>query len=179
MKENNDAIAFNGSLSILSNFYPSPFYTENTLFSCNEQYFQFKKAQASGASRVAAQILATNDPVQHKQLGQLTFFRDEDWASEDAMKKGAILKFSQNKQCLDYLMSTTNKLLHHSNAYDNEWGTGIPLSNKEVLTKRFEGKNRLGKILMDIRDNKLVTLQPNPNPTGMITLPSPFNPPAK
>ncbi len=43
-KRNCDRILYYGNLSILSNFHISPFYLDNVLWNCNEQYFQYNKA---------------------------------------------------------------------------------------------------------------------------------------
>ena len=46
--------------------------------------------------------------------------------------------------------------LHHANAYDSEWATGIGLNDKDLFKKAGPGKNLLGQILMNIRDNSVV-----------------------
>ena len=162
-RKNDKILAFNGRLSMLSNFYSCRFVVDKVTFWSNEQYFQYCKALAAGKSRIATKILANKNPVEQKSLGGSIRIQDSDWRSHECMKAGAIVKFSQNKMLWDYLKSTAGLELLHTNAYDSDWGTGVALRDKDLFKKQGKGKNLLGKILMDIRDNNLVALANKPS----------------
>ena len=52
-------------------------------------------------------------------------------------------------------MNTGNKIIAES-SYDEVWGTGLHIGNKEALNKtKWTGMNLQGKILMGIRDKQI------------------------
>ena len=158
---------------MLSNFWMCSFFLDNILYNSNEQFFQHKRAGRAGKQSIAIQILATADPIEQKHLGKQTGLSDEHWDSQQCMKRGAIAKFTQNVDLFKHLQDTKGHRLLHTNKYDTEWATGTALTEKDVLTKLNPGKNILGKILEDIRDNDLARPSSNPNPTGSIIMPQP------
>ena len=59
----------------------------------------------------------------------------------------------QNQHLLYELLQTGNKTLVESK-YDDVWGTGIPLSNRNCLVKeQWKSFGILGRILMNIRES--------------------------
>ena len=140
-------------------------------YTSNEQYFQHEKAIAEGNFEIAAQIMATDDPVEQNSLGQKCSFTDADWSSMEAMERGAIAKFSQNKRLLDYLKGTIGLHIIHANLHNHYWASGTSLNDKDVLTKSPVGENKLGCLLMRLRDDNLINMTPNSNPRGHIKLP--------
>ena len=155
-RKNDKVLAFNGRLSVLSNFYYCKFDIDKTAFYSNEQYFQYNRAIAASKGRTASMILATKDPVEQKTLGGSTRLPDDQWNSYECMKAGAIAKFAQNKSLWDCLKETEGLELQHANAYDRVYGIGVSLFDKDLFKKPGRGSNLLGKMLMDIRDNNLV-----------------------
>ena len=62
-------------------------------------------------------------------------------------------KFLQNQHLMDSLLKTGNKTLVKS-SYDDVWGTGVPLSNRNCLVKeQWKSFGILGRILMNIRES--------------------------
>ena len=61
--------------------------------------------------------------------------------------------FSQNPELKDYLMKTEDLKLAEASPTDRFWGTGVGLG-KEGTTKEqaWNGKNKLGELLMSLRD---------------------------
>lgn len=59
------------------------------------------------------------------------------------MKEGLRLKFSQNPHLLERLMATDNAIICQHTKYNDYWGDGGDLG---------KGKNRLGVLLMEVRD---------------------------
>ena len=73
--------------------------------------------------------------------------------AEELCHEGARQKFLQNQHLLDELLQTGNKTLVES-SYDDVWGTGIPLSNRNCLVKeQWKSFGILGRILMNIRES--------------------------
>ena len=83
--------------------------------------------------------------MQAKQLGNS---RDRklrpDWeqVKDDIMRAGVRAKFLAHPDILQTLLSTRKEELIEDAAYDSYWGCG----------KTGHGKNKLGKILMEVRD---------------------------
>ena len=73
--------------------------------------------------------------------------------TEELCYEGERQKFLQNQHLLDELLQTGNKTLVES-SYDDVWGTGIPLSNRNCLVKeQWKSFGILGRILMNIRES--------------------------
>lgn len=68
------------------------------------------------------------------------------------MKEVLILKFTQNKECRNLLLSTGDSILEEASPYDMFWGTG----------KNKKGENHLGKLLMETREFLMEEDEPNP-----------------
>ena len=170
MKKNDKILAFNGKLSVLNNFYLCEFQVDNQRFHSNEQYYQYKKAVASGKRKAATKILSTKDPGIQKQVGGSVKLEHDQWNSYEEMKRGAIAKFAQNPELWQFLRSTDGLELIHTNGHDDIWSSGKALSSPDILSKPGQGKNLLGIILMDIRDNDLANPVPNPNQMGNISM---------
>ena len=72
--------------------------------------------------------------------------------AEELCHEGVKQKFLQNQHLLDDLLQTGNKILVES-SYDDVWGTGIPLSNRNCLVKEhWKSFGILGRIQMNIRE---------------------------
>ena len=73
--------------------------------------------------------------------------------AEELCYEGVRQKFLQNQHLLDELLRTGNKTLVES-SYDDVWGTGIPLSNRNCLVKeQWKSIGILGNILMGVRES--------------------------
>ena len=69
------------------------------------------------------------------------------------MKDILIAKFTQHDHLKKYLIDTKDKTLAAANGRDSYFAIGLPLTHPDVLdsTKWVDNSNRLGKILMEIR----------------------------
>ena len=87
--------------------------------------------------------MASHDPKREKQ-----------WLEQQAMKvmKTAVnLKFKQNSFLNSEIKKTTETFVE-ANQYDQNWGVGLPISDKRVLNPaEWRGSNRLGEILTEVR----------------------------
>ena len=102
-------------------------------------------------------IMAEEDPSVIKKLGkQVKNFDQNVWnqLKDDVMEKALKEKFDQNAFIRGKLLSTKGKMIGEATASDKYWGTGQNLFSKFALDNTtWTGQNKLGKLLMQIRDN--------------------------
>lgn len=152
-----DYVAFFNRNSPLSNFYPAKFMLENKEFQHVEQYFQFKKAEMCGKPQVANSILLETCPLKCKLLGKQAQANPE-WRQkqEDVMLEGCNAKFQQNLRLMDFLNGTGERTIVEARTDDKFWGAGIAAKDTKLVNPTsWPGKNKLGYILMKIRDNEV------------------------
>ncbi len=71
----------------------------------------------------------------------------------DIVVNGNMLKFSQNEELKNFLLSTNNKILAEASPYDKIWGIGIGQDDKDAYNiDKWKGENLLGKALMKVRE---------------------------
>lgn len=144
----------NGDIKCFSNWYPVEFVDGNIKFYNSEQYMMYHKAKLFGDDEKSEEILKISDPREVKKKGREVKNFNQDIWNENAMDivySGCLLKFNQNKEIKEVLLSTKNKVLAEASPYDNIWGIGI--SAKEAKEgKEWRGTNWLGKCLMRVRD---------------------------
>lgn len=131
--------SFSGEYRWLSNFYPSPQTEHGLTFPTNEHYYQACKATNIADAQF---VLMHDSPGGAKKAGRAIKCR-ADWESVKlgAMRKGLILKFTQNPLLLQKLRETAGIMLVEGNTWgDRYWGVckGV-------------GENHLGKMLMQLR----------------------------
>ena len=150
-----ESLAFFGSKSPLSNFHEAPF-KENTLaFQTVEHYLTYKKALLFGDDVTAEKIYKTKTPAAVKSLGsKIKNVNVHEWQqnAEKIMKTGLLLKFTSSPECRDFLLNTENLTLAEASPNDKFWGIGVSLSDKKIAKGNWPGKNVLGKLLMEVRE---------------------------
>jgi ribA/ribD-fused uncharacterized protein len=167
-----DAIYFLSSsrtYNFLSNFAICEIKEHPITFESMEQYFMYKKAALFDPSQ--CQKIMTVPYNESEQDGVKKFgksiqnlgrtiknFDEKIWDSvrEIIMKNGLRLKFTQNEEFKNKLIATGLKTLYEANPYDRIWGIGFEVYDA-LLVKNLPkyGKNRLGNLLMEIR-NELI-----------------------
>lgn len=130
---------FRGKYYFLSNFSEAKVEYNGITYLNNEAAFQSMKTLNIEKRKQFANL----DPSTAKRKGRNILLRD-DWekVKEQIMYEICKNKFLQNEDLKTKLLNTGNEYLEEGNKWnDREWGTcnGI-------------GKNKLGKILMKIRD---------------------------
>ena len=121
-----------------------------------EQYMMAGKAELFGDQEIREQILKCNDPKQIKALGRKV--RNFDQKVWDKFKyaivlNGNWLKFSQNRELREFLLSTGDNILVEASPYDNIWGIRISANSPEAQDPfKWHGQNLLGFALMEVRD---------------------------
>lgn len=141
---------------IYSQWFLSPFVLEGIKFNCAEQYMMWKKAMLFGDTVQAAKILAEPKPEKHKELGRgVQPYVDAVWvaARYDIVKAGNVAKFEQNPELMAQLKATKPAILVEASPVDLVWGIGYAEDHPNASEpSTWRGKNLLGKLLTEIRD---------------------------
>lgn len=126
--------------SFLCNFYPCEFVENGIVYKSNEHYFQSNKYSDPEIRQI---IINAKTPRSAKNLTR-KFPIDFVWwdsVREEVMKKGLILKFSQNPELKQKLLETYDKTLVEFSSRDKFWAGNL-----------VNSKNKLGILLMDVRE---------------------------
>jgi len=141
---------FDNEFFFLSNFTYSPFVVSSIKWDTVEHYFQAMKTTDLD---LREKIKKVGHPRFAKKFGKILKLRN-DW--EDIkygiMKQAVGYKFTQNQKYREMLIDThPAKLIEGNSWHDNIWGDCYC-----VRCKNIEGKNLLGKILMDVRSELML-----------------------
>lgn len=135
--------SFSGEYRFLSNFWPSPITYKKQEWPTVEHAFQAAKAVEPISAEA---IRISRSPGIAKRLGRTLFQMRPDWneVRVGIMSELCVLKFKQNPDLMEQLKATGDAELIEGNTWgDTFWGVC-----------KGEGKNFLGKILMEIRDDR-------------------------
>jgi len=142
--------------SCFSQWQPSPFQVNAYHYSCAEQYMMAEKARLFGDEEVREEIMNTSDPKLMKALGRkVRNFDPQVWdkAKYSIVLNGNYYKFTQNKEMMDFLLSTGDKILVEASPLDTIWGIGFGKENEKAKNiAMWRGQNLLGFALMEVRD---------------------------
>ncbi len=130
------------SYGCFSNFSNHGFELEEKYWKTSEHYFQ---AQKFIDNEYTEQIRTASTPMKAADLG-----RDRkkqlrsDWEDikDEIMFKAVLSKFKEHKDIAEILLSTKNAVIIEDTKSDYYWGCGMDGT----------GKNKLGEILMRVRD---------------------------
>jgi len=147
---------FYGKDSPFSQFHAAPFKVDGVKYQCAEQFMMAEKARLFGDNEMRAKILEATIPLKMKQYGRrVRNFDSNIWeeAREDVVFRGNKAKFEQNPDLREALLRTAPDLLAEANPRDRIWGIGLSAKVAAVTPRgEWPGKNRLGKVLMRVRD---------------------------
>ena len=140
-----------------SNWYPAEFDYAGIHFAHSEQFMMYHKVLMFRKLELAEQIMQTNDPAECKKIAGQRFseFNAAVWEKTcyRIVRRGVRAKFVQNPEILQILLGTGNTLLAECSPYDKKWGIGINITDPDRLNiANWKGKNLLGRILMEIRE---------------------------
>ncbi len=127
----------------LSNFYPASIEIDGIQWSTSEHYYQ---AQKFSDETIRQQIAMAGSPDQAFALSrQFASQVRPDWLRDRVavMEKVVAEKFKQHSSLAFQLLETKNAQLVEQSSKDNFWGDGGD----------GHGQNRLGKLLMDLRES--------------------------
>jgi len=148
----------NGGLtkSCLSQWWPSPFVVEGTVYHTAEHWMMAQKALLFDDRESFEKIILAESPQKAKKMGrQVRNFNEDIWKSKrmDIVVQGTLHKFNQNNGLRSFLIDTNDKILVEASPVDKIWGIGLDAENKNAKNpKRWEGLNLLGFALMEVRD---------------------------
>lgn len=128
-----------------SNFYPSPFVCpKGKRWPTAEHYFQAQKFLPHNPE-YAERIRLCKSPMVAARMGRSRKHQIRQWWDlhrDGFMREALILKFTQNKELADILLSTGNMHIVEDSPKDSYWGCG----------RDGSGLNKLGNLLMDLRE---------------------------
>jgi ribA/ribD-fused uncharacterized protein len=125
-----------------SNFSKHGFELKNKYWPTVEHYFQAQKFPDHPQEE---RIRTASTPSKAKQLGRtrsVALRSDWEFVKEKVMKEAVLAKFRTHEDLKTLLLSTGKEKLVENAPSDYYWGCGA----------NGNGKNRLGQILMEVRD---------------------------
>lgn len=132
------------------------FYEEGKKYCCAEQYMMYHKAVLFNDLEIAEKIIKSNNPKEIQELGRQVKNFDEKIWKENRSKiiiQGNILKFTQNKELRDILLSTKETILVEASPIDCLYGIGLGIEDPNITNRgNWRGENLLGIILMHVRN---------------------------
>lgn len=170
-------IGFMSEDSFMSNFYLCPVTVDGYTFPSAEHAIQYKRSIVGRREDIGIQIKQTLRPSEEKMLGEKVEYNKK-W---DNSKIGLIRcivkqKFVENNGLKLKLLETAGFTLEES-TFDRYWGTGIPVYSRDFKKGRHSGKNIMGRMLEEIRDEFLSKQQGSTTTTP--TAKTPTQPPDK
>lgn len=144
------------SKACLSQWWSCVFYENGIRYSSTEQYMMYQKALIFKDHIMAERIILTTNPKEIKGYGRkISGFDEEYWRKEREriVLQGNMLKFTQNTNLYDYLLSTKGKILVEASPFDRIWGIRMGENDENICNlNEWKGENLLGFILMEVRD---------------------------
>ena len=114
------------------------------------------KAKEFGDTEIYNKILKTKTAKAVKAVGRkVANFKEAVWESkrDDIMDKAVRTKFIQHPSLRKQLVETGDKLIGEANPRDMYWGIGTSMTQvKSKSPSKWRGLNKLGKLLMKLRD---------------------------
>jgi ribA/ribD-fused uncharacterized protein len=146
-----------------SQWYPSPFVEDGVDYPDAEHYMMARKAMLFSDEGSLKKILASKDPARAKFLGRkVTGFDHGKWEEHkfDIVLQGSLLKFSQNQELGEFLLSTNDNIIVEASPFDPVWGIGMSAGDPYAKHPKFwAGENLLGFALMETRRQLKKTLK--------------------
>ena len=140
-----------------SNWHNSTFEeSDGTVYYNNEQYMMRYKALLFQDSNSESKIMNETCPKIIKQYGrQVKNFNSEIWNvhAKNIVTDGCYLKFSQNPNLKEFILSTGYRPIIEASPYDNIWGIGLNEQTARITPiDNWPGTNWLGECLMRTRE---------------------------
>ena len=142
--------------SCLGQWWKSDFWSVAHTYCCMEQFMLAQKAELFGDDKIREEILTCSDPKTIKALGRkVKNFEEAVWnqVKYSIVLNGNFLKFTQNPELRNYLLSTGDRILVEASPLDGIWGIRMGRKNEHVQNPlKWKGQNLLGFALMEVRD---------------------------
>lgn len=138
-----------------SQWFPCDFEVDGVNYHTSEQYMMSQKALLFGDQEVYQQIMAADNPGDYKALGRKIHNFDEAvWNAHkfEIVTAGNVAKFGQNREMLEYLLSTGDKIPVEASPYDGIWGVKLGIEDERIQNPNlWQGENLLGFAIMEAR----------------------------
>ena len=142
--------------SCLGQWYLTKFFDGVDEYCCTEQYMMAEKARLFEDDEICTAIIETKNPKEMKALGKKVKNFDQttwDKGKYSIVLNGNYLKFSQNENLRNYLLSTENKILVEASPLDTIWGIELGKDKEKAYNPNtWKGENLLGFALVEVRD---------------------------
>ncbi len=139
-----------------SQWWESSFLVEGIEYKSAEHWMMAKKAELFNDKENLKQIIQCKTPAEAKKLGrEVRNYNDTIWLEKrfDIVKNGNHHKFSQNKDLLEFLLNTNERIIVEASPVDPIWGIGMASDDKDINNpEKWKGLNLLGFALMEVRD---------------------------
>ena len=138
----------------LSNFHVAPFTVNGYTYKTVEHFYQAEKALFFQDFDTYNKILLTWSPRSVKELGlQIKNYSEKEWLDicDVVMEVAVKEKVKQNEFVKQALLATGAAKLGEATPHDRFWGIGLSVDEPDLLKLEAWGENRLGKLLMKIR----------------------------
>ena len=150
-------IGFQSKHSVFSNMYECQLMFDGLDFNSAEEVYQYQRAKECGTREDVQNVLSANDAHKAKSAGG-EIKETTNWHRKktQVMKEILDLKLASDCGLKEKLIESGTKDLYEL-TYDKFWGCGFPPSKSDqVKQKGNPGANRLGKLLMELRDTVTV-----------------------
>jgi ribA/ribD-fused uncharacterized protein len=131
-----------GEYGCFSNFSRHHIHLKGQDWMTSEHYFQAMKFEGT---RHETEVRKASSPMEAANMGRdrkRPLRADWEQVKDDIMREAVRAKFTQDKKLKEILLSTKDAILVEHTVNDRYWGDGGDGT----------GKNMLGKILMEIRE---------------------------
>jgi ribA/ribD-fused uncharacterized protein len=146
-----------GEFRNFSNMADYPVQINDVKYPSVEHYFQVQKAKEFGDKEMEQKMMETPSTKAIKALGKkVKNFQKEIWDAkkQEIMMRGVRAKFVQHPELQKQLLETGDREIGDADARDAFWGIGTSENTeKSKDASKWKGQNKLGKILMALRDD--------------------------
>jgi ribA/ribD-fused uncharacterized protein len=133
----------------LSNYYPAEVTVEGLTFPSSENAYQAMKVLEPHRRLM---FLSLKPGEARRLTRQIPIREDWDEVKDEVMYKVVKAKFTQNPELAEKLLATGDKILVEGTTWnDTYWGVDL-FSPDESSPWKFRGENKLGQILMKVRE---------------------------
>lgn len=140
---------------IPSQWYPSPFTLDGISYVNCEQRMMYMKGAVFGDQDAMREVMETDDPKRHKEIGRAVRNFDPDvWSAKayQVVVEANYAKYSQNPELKEFLLGTGDRKFVECAPYDKIWGNGLNITQTlQTPEDQWNGTNLLGKAIMDVR----------------------------
>ncbi|MBW4472335.1 MAG: NADAR family protein [Stenomitos rutilans HA7619-LM2] len=125
-----------------SNFSAHGFVLDELYWATSEHYFQAQKFVGTPHLEKVQQMRTPKDAANMGRNRALPLRPDWEQVKDEVMQKAVMQKFTTHANIREILLSTGSEMLVENSPIDYYWGCG----------KDGSGKNKLGQILMEVRE---------------------------